>query len=493
MLPGEKVATMDARPSSANLAGRLHDRLPLIYLIACIPFGLVYCFLVPPLLVPDEWAHFFRTVQISYGDVIGEKPEGGRPGGQVPQSLTTFLSDPRFTKRLPSKKAAAKKAEPPKDPPAISQMRFEEETTFHICPFVRYPPSSYLFGACAVRLGRAWQLDVVSIFYLARLLTFVPSAFMGWLALNWISSGRLFAFFTLSMPMTLSLFGSCSQDAALISFTALAVGFVQRYLPRAGASPCLDRPRALFWGSLAASAAVGAVAAGRPPYLPMVVIVPVFYLAATRRWREAGILTAVAVAVPIAWLWATRGLGSGNEFGSDHAGQLRFILANPWQSLMVFFRSVLHYVGSGSFLRHLVAERPNGGPLPPWIYRAAAVAFVLTFMSDAWRTRTSASLTARLATAVLLCGAFFALHLAGYVYFTPVGADTVRGIQGRYLAPILLALTLTFGGMSTRLTSPGSTRMTGLVTLGSNALALSIVAIANVTSAISIVRTFYYP
>lgn len=484
---------MDSPLSCNSLARRLHDRLPLIYLVVCIPFGLVYCFLVPPLLVPDEWAHFFRAVQISYGDVIGEKPEGGRPGGQVPQSLTTFLSDPRFTRRLPSKKAAAKKAEPAKEPAAISQMGFEEETTFHICPFVRYPPSSYLFGACAVRLGRAWQLDAVSIFYLARLFTFVPSAFMGWLALNWISSGRLFAFFTLSTPMTLSLFGSCSQDAALISFMALAIGFVQRFLPSTGASPWLSRPRALFWASLVATAAVGAVAAGRPPYLPMVGIVPIFYLAATRRWRDAAVLAFVAVAVPIAWLWATRGLGSGNEFGSDHAGQVRFILAHPSQSLLVFFRSVVHYVRSGSFLRHLVAERPNGGPLSPWIYWAAAVAFVVTFARDACRARTSANLAARLTTIVLLFGAFFALHLAGYIYFTPVGAETVRGIQGRYLAPILLALTLTFGGMCTRLTNPASSRMTSLVDLGSAALAIGVIAMANVTSAISIMRNFYYP
>lgn len=435
----------------------------------------------------------FRTVQISYGDVIGEKPEGGRPGGQVPQSLTTFLSDPRFTRRLPSKKAAAKKAEPAKEPAAISQMRFEEETTFHICPFVRYPPSSYLFGACAVRLGRAWQLDAVSIFYLARLFTFVPSAFMGWLALRWISSGRLFAFLTLSMPMTLSLFGSCSQDAALISFTALAVGFVQRFLLPTDSSPWLTRPRALFWTSLVATAAVGAVTAGRPPYLPMVGIVPLFYLAATRRYRDAATLAFMAVSIPIAWLWATRGLGSGNEFGSDHGGQVRFILAHPWQSLVVFFRSVLHYVGSGSFLRHLVAERPNGGPLPPWIYTAAGVTFVVTFANDACRSRNTAGIAARLTTLVLLCGAFFALLLAGYVYFTPVGADTVRGIQGRYLAPILLALTLTFGGMTTRPTSAASRRMTSIIDLGSSALATGIAVIANVTSAISIMRTFYYP
>lgn len=484
---------MDSPLSCNSLARRLHDRLPLIYLVVCIPFGLVYCFLVPPLLVPDEWAHFFRTVQISYGDVIGEKPEGGRPGGQVPQSLTTFLSDPRFTRWLTSKKAAAKKAEPAKEPAAISQMGFEEETTFHICPFVRYPPSSYLFGACAVRLGRAWKLDMVSIFYLARLFTFVPSAFMGWLALNWISSGRLFAFFTLSTPMILSLSGSCSQDAALISFTAVAVGFVQRFLPAAGSSPWLDRPIPLFWASLATAATVGAVAAGRPPYLPMAGIVPLFYLAATRRWRETMILAAAAVAVPVAWLWATRGLDSGNLFESDRDGQVQFILSHPWQSLMVFFRSVWKHVLSGSFLRHLVAERPNGGPLSPWIYWAAAVAFVVTFASDACRARASASLAARLTTIVLLFGAFFALHLAGYIYFTPVGAETVRGIQGRYLAPILLALTLTFGGMCTRITNPASSRMTSLIDLGSAALAIGVIAIANVTSAISIMRTFYYP
>lgn len=489
---------MDARPSCETLARRLHDRLPLVYLVFCVPFGLVYCFLVPPLLVPDEWAHFFRTVQLSYGDVIGEKPEGGRPGGQVPRSLTTFLADPRFTRRLPSKKAAAEPTDPPKTPPAISQFRFEEETEFHVCPFVRYPPSSYLFGGCAVRLGRAWQLDAVSIFYLARLCTFVPSAFMGWLALRWISSGRLFAFFTLSTPSILSLFGSCSQDAALISFSALAIGFVQRFLVQrflisaAGFAPSGPR-NWLFWGSLAASAAVGAVAAGRPPYLPLAGIVPLFFLAATRLWREAAILAAVAIGVPIAWLWATSGLGSGNEFGSDHAGQVRFIVGHPWQSLTIFFRSVWDYVWSMSYLRHLVAERPNGGPLPRLIYQAAGVSFVVIFIRDAWLSRNAASLAARLATAVLLCGAFFAIHLAGYVYFTPVGADTVRGIQGRYLAPILLAVTLVMGRMPTGMASTRSRRADCLLDLGTLALALGVILVANVASAINIMRNFYYP
>jgi len=484
---------MDARPSCETLARRLQDRLPLVYLLACIPFGLVYCFLVPPLIVPDEWAHFFRTVQVSYGDVIGEKPKDGRPGGQVPRSLTTFLSDPRFTRRLPSKKAAAEPTDPPRTPPPISRIRFEEETEFHVCPFIRYPPSSYLFGGCAVRLGRAWQLDAVSIFYLARLFTFVPSAFMGWLALSWISSGRLFAFFTLSTPAILSLFGSCSQDAALISFTALAVGFVQRFLAPDAGNPPAGRPGRLFWGSLAASVAVGAVAAGRPPYLPMAGIVPLFFLAATRRWREAAILAAAAVAVPVAWLWATRGLGSGNEFGSDHAGQVRFILAHPWQSLAVFFRSVWDYVYGMSYLRHLVAERPNGGPLPLWIYRAAGIAFVVTIARDAWLARTTANFATRLATVVLLCGTFFAIHLAGYVYFTPVGADIVRGIQGRYLAPILLALILALGRTPIGLTATRSGRWTCLVDLGTLALAIGVILVANVASAINIMRNFYYP
>ncbi len=484
---------MDARPSCEALARRLHDRLPLVYLLACIPFGLVYCFLVPPLLVPDEWAHFFRTVQVSYGDVIGEKAEGGRPGGQIPRSLTTFLSDPRFTRRLPSKKAAAEPTDSPRTPPPISRIRFEEETELRVCPFVRYPPSSYFFGSCAVRLGRACQLDAVSIFYLARLFTFVPSAFMGWLALNWISSGRLFAFFTLSTPAILSLFGSCSQDAALISFTALAVGFVQRFLVPDAGFPPPGRPSGLFWGSLAASAAVGAVAAGRPPYLPMAVIVPLFFLAATRRWREAAILAATAVAVPVVWLWATKGLGSGNEFGSDHAGQVRFILAHPWQSLAVFFRSVWDYVYGTSYLRHLVAERPNGGPLPLWIYRAAGVAFVVTFIRDAWLARNTASLAARFSTVVLLCGTFFAIHLAGYVYFTPVGEASIRGIQGRYLAPILLALTLAMGRTPTGLATTRSGRWARLVDLGSLALAFGVILVANVASAINIMRNFYYP
>ena len=484
---------MDERPSRETLARRLHDRLPLIYLVFCLPFGLVYCFLVPPLLVPDEWAHFFRTVQVSYGDVIGEKPEGGRPGGQVPRSLTTFLSDPRFTRRLPSKKAAAEPTDPPRSPPAISRLRFEEETEFHVCPFVRYPPSSYLFGGCAVRLGRAWQLDAVSIFYLARLFTFVPSAFMGWLALEWISSGRLFAFFTLSTPAILSLFGSCSQDAALICFTALAVGFVQRFLMSAAGSASSGPRSWLFWGSLAASAAVGAVAAGRPPYLPLAGIVPLFFLAATRRWREAAILAAAAVAVPMAWLWATSGLGSGNEFGSDHAGQVRFIVGHPWQSLTIFFRSVWDYVYGMSYLRHLVAERPNGGPLPLWIYRAAGITFVVTFIRDAWLARNTVSLPARLATVVLLCGTFFAIHLAGYVYFTPVGADMVRGIQGRYLAPILLALPLAMGRGTTGVTTPRSGTWACLVDLGSLALAFGVILVANVASAINIMRNFYYP
>lgn len=479
----------DGRPDARWLS----DRLPLAYLVACVPFGLVYCFLVPPMLVPDEWAHYFRTVQIAYGDAIGEKPEGKNPGGQVPQSLTTFLDDPRFTKWIRSKKPVRTRTESQESPAEISRLRFDDETTFHTCPFVQYPPSSYLFGACAVRLGRAWRLDAVSLFYLARFSTFVPSVLMGWLALRWMSSGRLFAFCLLSVPTVLSLFGSCSQDAALIAFTALSVGFIQRFLGTAEVVGHAAPRGTPFTGAVITSAAVGAVAAGRPPYLPLIGLVPLFFLATTHRWRQAAMLAGVGIAVPACWLWITRDLGSGNEFGSDHAGQVQFILTHPWQFVAVFFRSVWSYVSTSSYLRHIVAERPNGGPLAPWIYHAAWIMLVVAVARDARMTSNNATAATRILSLTLLCGAFFALHLAGYIYFTPVGGDRINGIQGRYLVPLMLALPLVIGRPASAGDGPMPGTWAGTGDLAVVAAGIGIAVAINLASTINIMRNFYYP
>ncbi|RUT27023.1 hypothetical protein C0V97_02025 [Asaia sp. W19] len=75
--------------------------------------------------------------------------------------------------------------------------------------------------------------------------------------------------------------------------------------------------------------------------------------------------------------------------------------------------------------------------LPAWFYDLTALVLIAVLVSG-WRAGLDArSLLNSSFITLILAGSIFLIFLLEYITFTPVGADYVFGVQGRYFIPLL--------------------------------------------------------
>jgi hypothetical protein len=198
----------------------LYNNLHWIYLLIAAPFALVMCFVVPPLSGADEWAHFTRAAEISGGKIIGQHGESGG-SSQIPSSLVPFLSHPSLS---PFYFLSDSKIEFDKGTRIeLRSLEWTKETVIISNPFVAYPPTSYLPASLGLSISKKAGLHLISSFYLGRVFTVIAALALAATTLLLLGRGKWLAFFFLSTPAVLFVFGSYAQDAMLISYVAIAI------------------------------------------------------------------------------------------------------------------------------------------------------------------------------------------------------------------------------------------------------------------------------
>ncbi|MGA3263448.1 MAG: DUF2142 domain-containing protein, partial [Terracidiphilus sp.] len=224
-----------------------------IFLLLGTPTLVFLSVCTPPFQTPDEPAHFERAYQISRGGLYGGS------GGYVDQGIDQAIS---HYSQLPFNSNARVTAA---DDAAAAGVKWTGQTVYRtFANTATYPPFGYLPQTLGVLLGRAVGLSVVHTLLLSRLLNGAFAILISVLALYWCQRGKLVMFAVLLLPMTMSLFGSCSQDATLISISCLAFAIVSRQISE-GVPLSLRMTMVL-------AAALLMVSMQRPPYVSMLLV-----------------------------------------------------------------------------------------------------------------------------------------------------------------------------------------------------------------------------
>ncbi len=404
-----------------------HVRLALLYLLCVLPSACWLAWRMPPFQGPDEDNQFLRAVQVAQGGLLAARLPGGVVGGSLPQGaerLAHGFGDLRFQPRV--RIGAARLAQAGTvgwGPPAPSGFA---NTAI-------YPPVFYLPSAAGILVARASHGGVLAGLRLARLANATCAIAIGALAIGIAGRGRLFLFWLLCLPMSQSLFASCSQDALLIAGAALLASL----LSRAGVGPA-SRPG---WALLAA--AFGCLGAARAPYL-MLALLP-----AVRAGGHGRIAALIVIAgiVGLGWLL----LGAAPVMVPNTAAQqAHFLLGHPWAVPHIAWatlqrhgvRLLVEFIGVLGWL-DVTLPRPFA-PVALLLLAALLVAEGIGGRRD------------RLAAATVLllpaCGAAIALALD--LDWTPVGDGAVEGLQGRYFIPPAAFIALLLGRHDCRGTGP---------------------------------------
>jgi uncharacterized membrane protein len=393
--------------------------------------GAALAIVQPPFGVADETAHFLRAYDISTGHPWPEiRPEGA--GSELPRSLVALEAalpaGPGRKADLRSIGAAFARRLAP------SERAFVDFRGAAWSSFVPYLPQ-----AVAIAVGRFWGAGPLALFYLARFANLLVCSALTARALRFFPSGRWLMTMIALTPMASSLRSSVSPDAALLAVAFAFTGLV--------AAAAFDRERAV--GTAAASAMIGAaggLALTKLPYAPLLVLVlaiPAERLATLGRRRFLAAYSTVSLTALLISLagWQRTALPLRPDVAVDRAQQAHALLADPLGAARVIARDAL--VHAPRYVAQMIGWRLGwlDTPLPLVVVVAVLAVLVMLVAFDA-RSASLPQASQRLLLLAAVGASSLLILISQYVVWTPAGAATLEGVQGRYFLPLAPAAAL---------------------------------------------------
>ena len=433
-----------------------------VFLLLVVPLVAFCAWRVPTGEVPDEPTHVMRAASLLHGEIIGHRAAspnietGAQDAGVIGNTGLALASVAGTGERAPLPAGASRAARLAwvRSIPWQPKPSFVSSANTAAYAPVTYIPAALGLGA-AILLGAKPHAAIIG----ARLANVLFFAVIGALALLLAARGRLLLLMTLSLPMTIWLAGSVSQDGLAIGVAVLGAALLTR------------GEKAAFW---CGCAALAVLVLQKPPFLPLAILPLVVAPGglAVRRWLRP-VAGAAIVALPgLMWSVAVAALVSVPLLPGEpyHPGPLW--PGDPTR----LFRSAIAPAQIQVILHHplqvaLLPVTANGRALPSlWLqfmgilgqlsirlprllYTLWSLAILSGIAALAANPRAPGRRWFIAPAAVLgILGSIELIFAALYLTWTPVGMDRVDGVQGRYFIPLLpiLLFVLPGGGVLRR-------------------------------------------
>lgn len=404
-----------------------------IFIVLSMVFGLAIIFATPPLRGPDETAHFLRAYGVAGGDIIPSLRDAqGRKGVLLPAKLYSEF-DHFESARVKEKDAEWFGYGPVlrayfKDQPVPAQ--FDTPPVF--VPYggsEGYSPIAYLPQAAAALATRAFDLDFATMSYLMRFVGLAAMTAMIAYAIAIVPS-LAWTFATIAL-LPAALYGRSVINA---DGTALGAAMVLAALWLRGISS-FEGPRP---ATLCIWMMLGALT--KPTNLSLALLGLVM---PTRRWPAIALVMLPAVGVAMFWT-ALSGADTGGwrmveitgqpAAAFDPAAKLGHLLHDPLRFPAAVVTAIQEK-DLGELWRQCIGVLGLFDTvLPGWVYSILSVLLLGSFFTRLPVTPVARGQIAAIGIIVTLAYAVL-VYLICYLSFTPLDANSVWGVQGRYFVP----------------------------------------------------------
>ncbi len=482
-------------PALEALARRERPILVTAFLAAGLALCLFLAFAVPIGQVPDEVAHAMRADSVRHGVIVGERwtseavllPKrpnwGGIDAGVNADGVPMMI--------LPAQQRAGALADhglvwsaqafntmttaDRVSPTALREARAKQWTGPLLADFrntIQYPPLLYAGAGLGLALGQRAGLGPYDAMIGARIVNIAQFLVLGALALWLAVAGRLTLFVILTLPMTLFLAASVSQDGLMIAAAALAAALTSRIW---------KHPSPAAWRIALLAAVLAVVITARPSNAPLAILL--LLPMADAAWRSRLIAFGAVTLVTLGW----SGLIAAEvsvpiNLVANAGGQLAAMRADPgllwrasWTALQDYGLNYLEQMVGWLGILDII--------LPRRVMLLYLLPIAAAVLGDLIQPATGPRLRPYAALLILVGGAFLAA-LSQYLTWTPVGGTRIEGVQGRYFLPLAVILGLGLAGLA-----PFAPRWRGLAVLA----ALTAVPITAVTLPAIIMARYFGP
>lgn len=443
-------------------------------------FGILFLLITPPFQAADENNHYYRSFQISSGQIIAEKQQD-EVGGFLPENLVTTTQ--KISAGIPFNPEAKQK---PENIFSLLNVPLESNNKVFIAfpNTAVYSPIPYLPQITGITLGKIIGLSPILLMYVGRVCNLLVWLVLGYLAIK-VTPICKWTFFLLALtPMSLFQAASLSADAMTngVSFLLIATFLQVSLEPRLAWDKEVQPPNFSSQaepGSQKVEAEPGSqkkvvtgtqifiifllsvlLALSKQAYFPLVGL---FLLIAVdkigNRKKYIGIFALLCLASVLAILsWSLISKGTYTTLVPNVAPgkQIQFILTHPFDLIGVIVRTFFHdgieyisqFIGKLGWL---------DTKLPPLFILSYLVMLVFSVLhsdnvtrridtkvireddlSVSNQTDKGILISARQKRVLLLTLILNVILIATilYISWTPVAKERVLGLQGRYFIPI---------------------------------------------------------
>ena len=408
-------------------------RLEYVFLVVALAWGVAQVFIVPPLQVPDEGDHWFRAWALTEGQLTAD-PQGSLelPGAfaATVDLYTSLVSDnrplPPFLDGQPGFTSYEDLFDGPGSTGSISV----------VSRVASYGPVGYLPQAAGIGVGRLLGTSVLASFYMARLANLFVAVVLLFFAVRLAPFGKQLVVLLALLPMTMFELASVACDALTISgaifFTSLLLWATTR--------PTLRNSHVAL--VITAAALLLNVKPGYEALVLLVLLLRPAQLGGRARYLAfvaSNVLVVTGVFV-IGFLLTGTADRAGTDAGATD--KLIVVLQRPVEFLGILWSSLQ----DGLLTWTLESIGILGWftvALPPALYLFVLVAGFGLFVG--MEEQVTLQVWQRVVLAATSVTVFVTMAVALFVFLP--NNDLALSFQGRYLAPVWLALLLSAYGI----------------------------------------------
>ena len=410
-------------------------RLANLFLLLALVFGVLFLFLEPPFVVPDENAHMMNIYRISHGSLFFNVEEG-RMGSVVSAEEHDFLSvyggkyngaeNPERYNLQTMRELSAR--------PVSTETLFAENTFADINPF------SYLVATLGVLLARLFSggaLNAYGALLAAKFANLIFYAFIIRLAILRTGAFRNTIFLLSLMPMAIFEGASASYDSILIASAFLLFAETTRILRR---EQPIDRTNVAI-----VCVAVAFLVSAKLAYAPLVLILLAIPPRKFGGWKRYflcfGAVALIGLVFCIFPMVLTKILSRDvvKTLTDAQVEQQAYVSAHPGAFPNAVFHSIGHFGGYWleSFFGILGWLDTYFPKLFVNLFFVFSTFTALADLCDVPRTGAAVRVLSPLGVLIFLVGSFYTMYLQwNPVLVGAVGGDLIYGCQGRYFIPV---------------------------------------------------------
>lgn len=401
-----------------------------IFLNVAIPIGILFMVFMIPGHVPDETTHFIKAYDVSMGHILTPIDENGDSAITVPKGLAEYNHT-----NLRNYQDLVNFAKEKTDYNDTEKIVSTAQGNFFIM---------YIFSAIGFFIARILNIGIIYGILLGKMFNFIFFLIMGYLAIKKIPFGKIvFTAYTI-MPMNLQQVTSISADAFINSILLYYVAYSIYMIFKK--EKITKKEIAIY---IVFTAIAGIVK------MVYILIAGVGFLIVKRKdmTNKNKILTIVLTIVlggifTIGTLvFSTRYTSTTDatikyqeEFNVDSGKQINEMIHNPKHAIKAFtndwYDMGKHYIymSIGSELGWLEIKTSET------VITLYLIVLIIAVLSE--KNENEFNWKNKIWLALITAGVIILVEIAMYTGFTPIGAEFIGGIQGRYYIPVYILLLL---------------------------------------------------